>query len=47
KRSTANHLIKQIAGFHLADRDAHKRADDLFDCYTYGLLITFGNYEAL
>nr|MBW5853114.1 terminase [Yersinia enterocolitica] len=47
KRSTANHLIKQIAGFHLADRDAHKRADDLFDCYTYGLIITFGNYEAL
>lgn len=47
KQVTANHLIKQIAGFHLADPKAHKRADDLFDCYTYGLIITFGNYEAL
>jgi hypothetical protein len=47
KQSTANHLIKQIAGFHLADPKAHKRADDLFDCYTYGLIIAFGNYEAL
>lgn len=47
KQSTANHLIKQIAGFHLADPKAHKRADDLFDCYTYGLIIVFGNYEAL
>ncbi|MFZ4221342.1 terminase [Enterobacter ludwigii] len=47
KQATANHLIKQIAGFHLADPKAHKRADDLFDCYTYGQIITFGNYEAL
>ncbi|HED3095543.1 TPA: terminase [Citrobacter freundii] len=47
KQVTANHLIKQIAGFHLADPKAHKRADDLFDCYTYGLIIAFGNYEAL
>lgn len=47
KRSTANHLIKQVAAFHLADPKAHKRADDLFDCYTYGLIIAFGNYEAL
>ncbi|EBZ7585865.1 terminase [Salmonella enterica subsp. enterica serovar Hull] len=47
KQVTANHLIKQIAGFHLADPKAHKRADDLFDCYTYGLIIVFGNYEAL
>ncbi|HGC4909079.1 TPA: terminase, partial [Escherichia coli] len=47
KRTTANHLIKQIAGFHLADKDAHKRADDLFDCYTYGLIIAHGNYAEL
>ncbi|TGC25837.1 terminase family protein [Escherichia sp. E1130] len=47
KKKTANHLIHQIAGFHLADPKAHKRADDLFDCYTYGLIIAFGNYEAL
>ncbi|HDR2365249.1 TPA: terminase, partial [Enterobacter asburiae] len=47
KQATANHLMKQVAGFHLADPKAHKRADDLFDCYTYGLIIAFGNYEAL
>lgn len=47
KQDTSNHLIKQIAKFHLADPKAHKRADDLFDCYTYGLIIAFGNYEAL
>lgn len=47
KQITANHLLKQVAGFHLADPKAHKRADDLFDCYTYGLIIAFGNYEAL
>lgn len=47
KQVTANHLMKQVAGFHLADPKAHKRADDLFDCYTYGLIIAFGNYEAL
>lgn len=47
KQVTANHLIKQIAGFHLADPKAHKRADDLFDCYTYGLIIAFGNYDTL
>lgn len=47
KQDTANHLIKQIAKFHLADPKAHKRADDLFDCYTYGVIIAFGNYEAL
>ncbi|WP_353613950.1 terminase large subunit domain-containing protein [Mangrovibacter phragmitis] len=47
KQKTANHLWRQIAGFHLADKDAHKRADDLFDCYTYGLIIAFGNSAAL
>ncbi|EBH5932278.1 terminase [Salmonella enterica] len=47
KKKTANHLWRQIAGFHLADPKAHKRADDLFDCYTYGLIIAFGNYDAL
>lgn len=47
KKKTANHLWRQIAGFHLADPKAQKRADDLFDCYVYGLIIAFGNYEAL
>lgn len=47
KQKTENHLMKQVASFHLADPKAHKRADDLFDCYTYGLIIAFGNYEAL
>lgn len=47
KQKTANHLIKQIAGFHLADKAAHKRADDLLDCYLYGLLLAFGDERVL
>lgn len=47
KRTTKNHLIAQIAAFHLADKDAHKRADDLLDCYMYGLLLAFGDSGVL
>lgn len=47
KTVTANHLIKQIKAFHLADKDAHKRADDLLDCYMYGLIIAFGDGDCL
>lgn len=47
KKKVANHLWRQIAGFHLADKDANKRADDLLDCYLYALIIAFGNGAAL
>ncbi len=47
KGETANHLHKQVSRFHLADKNAHKRADDLLDDYTYGLIIAFGSGDAL
>ncbi|CAI1822492.1 Uncharacterised protein [Serratia fonticola] len=47
KNKEANHLSRQVATFHLADKKAHKRADDLLDCYLYGLIIAFGNGAAL
>jgi len=47
KQKSANHLIKQVGAFHLADKAAHKRADDLLDCYLYGLLLAFGDERVL
>ncbi len=43
KKMNANHLIKQVCGFRLNDKDAGKRADDLLDCFTYGITISLGN----
>lgn len=40
-----NHLMTQVLGFRLGDKEASKRADDLFDCYTYGLSIALGNRD--
>ena len=45
KGSTRNHLITQVTGFRIGDKDAHSRADDLLDCMVYGLAITCGNRE--
>lgn len=43
KGNTRNHLLTQITGFRIGDKDAHKRADDLFDCFVYGLAIGCGD----
>lgn len=45
KGSSRNHLVTQVTGFRLGDKDAHKRADDLHDCYTAALSVTFGTAE--
>lgn len=45
KGLTRNHLITQVCGFRLGDKDAYKRADDLLDCFCYGIAIALGNYE--
>ena len=37
KGRTANHLIRQVTGFRIGDKDAYKREDDLLDCFTYGV----------
>lgn len=34
----ANHLVKQLFSFYMADKEAYKRADDLLDCCMYGIL---------
>jgi hypothetical protein len=37
-----NHLLLQVTNFRLGDKDAHKRADDLFDTFTYGVWLGCG-----
>jgi hypothetical protein len=41
KGISRNHLLAQIAGFRVGDRDAWKRSDDLADAFTYGVLVAF------
>lgn len=45
KSATRNHLLTQVTGFRIGDKDAAKRADDLLDCYCYGVALTLGNAE--
>ncbi len=45
KGITRNHLLTQLAGFKIGDKEAHKRADDLADCFMYGIAIALGNAE--
>lgn len=47
KGRTANHLINQVTGFRLGDKDAYRRADDLLDCFTYGVAVALSDYKAL
>ncbi|MGF6905314.1 hypothetical protein P3T22_006607, partial [Paraburkholderia sp. GAS348] len=39
KGITRNHLVSQVTGFSLGDKQAYKRADDLADCVFYGVLV--------
>ena len=43
KGTTRNHLLSQITGFRIGDKDAAKRADDLLDTYTYGVAVALGS----
>ena len=43
KGATRNHLWEQVTSYHLADPDAAKRADDLFDTFVYGIAISLGD----
>lgn len=43
KGSTRNHLVSQITGFRIGDKDAAKRADDLLDVYVYSLALALGS----
>jgi hypothetical protein len=46
KRRTKNHLVDQIEGFRMRDKDA-KRDDDLLDTFCYGISISLGNNEGV
>lgn len=43
KNVNRNHLMSQVIGFRMGDKDKAKRADDLLDCFTYGISIALGN----
>ncbi|MHB8388166.1 MAG: terminase large subunit domain-containing protein [Acidobacteriaceae bacterium] len=40
KNATRNHFLSQVCGFRIGVKD---QADDLLDCYTYGLAAALGN----
>jgi hypothetical protein len=41
-----NHAVSQIVGFRAFDKQAARRADDLFDCFAYACLLGLGDGEA-
>jgi hypothetical protein len=43
KGSTRNHLLGQVVGFRVGDKDARKREDDLLDDFCYGIALSMGN----
>lgn len=45
KEVSRNHLLGQVVGFRVGDKDAAKRADDLLDTFCYGIAIALGNSE--
>lgn len=45
KGVSRNHLLSQITGFRLGDKDAAKRADDLLDTFCYSVALSLGNIE--
>lgn len=45
KESSRNHLLGQVTGFRVGDKDAAKREDDLLDAFCYGVAIALGNAD--
>lgn len=45
KGTSRNHLISQVTGFRIGDKDAAKRADDLLDTFVYGIAIALGDAD--
>lgn len=45
KGSSRNHLMSQVCGYRIGDKDAAKRADDLFDAFAYGVIIALGGSD--
>ena len=45
KGVTRNHLVSQVLGFKMADKDASRRADDCFDVFCYAISIGLGDSD--
>ena len=45
KGATRNHLLSQVCGFRIGDKDHAKRADDALDTFTYAVSIALGDGE--
>jgi hypothetical protein len=45
KGVSKNHLVSQVVGFRIGDKEAANRADDLLDCFVYGVALSLGNAE--
>lgn len=43
KESSRNHLVSQVTGFRIGDKDAAKRADDALDAFVYSVAIGLGD----
>jgi len=40
---TANHLTKQVCGYHAYDKESYRREDDLYDAAIYAVLVSLGD----
>lgn len=45
KDVTRNHLVSQVVGFRLGDKDAARRSDDLLDTFTYAVAVACGGSD--
>lgn len=45
KGTTRNHLLAQVLGFRIGDKQAATRADDLLDTFCYAIAICLGNND--
>jgi len=47
KGTTQNHMLSQVTGFRIGDKQAATRADDLFDTFCYAVATTLGNQDGI
>ncbi|MDR8054225.1 terminase [Burkholderia cenocepacia] len=40
KNETKNHALTQVLSYRIGDKEAYRRADDLADCFAYGVIQT-------
>ena len=47
KGRSMNHFLHQVTTFRIGDKEAAKRADDLLDCFTYGVAVVLTDYSMM